>query len=359
MIFDLISARRLLAVLGAAAAMHAHATEGRFVVESTIDLGKVAGRIDHLAYDATRKRLYVAELGNNTVGIVDLDALRVLKTADGFDEPQGIAYEPTTDSVFVANGGNGHVDVFKAADFARVATIATRGDADNIRVDSAARQVIVGYGGGALLIIDAASRKKVGEIALPGHPESFQLASDGDRIFVNVPDVRQIVVASRKSSHVIENWPMKNGANFPMAIDSAHDTILSAFRAPARLESFDLTTGKSLGGVDSCGDADDVFVDPKRSYVYVICGEGTVETYAWIDHTYRRIAQLAIPRGSRTGLFLPDRDRLVVATRSSDREAAAVWILRPTSPATASASNSSKGVPPATEILLLARSNEH
>jgi YVTN family beta-propeller protein len=331
-------ARCLLAVLGASAVTHTPAAEDFFEVEGRISLGEVAGRIDHLTYDARRMRLYVAELGNNTVGIVDLGTRRLIRTVDGFDEPQGVAYEPTTDSVYVSNGGNGHVDVFNAGDFSQVATISTGGDADNIRVDRAAGQVFVGYGDGALLFIDAKSRKKVGEIALPGHPENFQISPDGDRIFVNVPDVRQIVVASRKSNRVIGNWPMQHGANYPLAIDTTHDVILSAFRTPSRLETFDPTTGSPLGGVASCGDADDVFVDSKRGTVYVICGDGTVDTYAWIDHAYRRIAQLAIPRGSRTGLFLPDHDRLVVAIRSSDRKAAAVWILRPTSPTSVAAS---------------------
>jgi DNA-binding beta-propeller fold protein YncE len=48
-------------------------------VEARIPLGDIAGRIDHLAYDPTRGRLYVAELGNNTVGIVDLKTRRVMR----------------------------------------------------------------------------------------------------------------------------------------------------------------------------------------------------------------------------------------------------------------------------------------
>lgn len=38
-----------------------------------IPLGTVGGRIDHMAIDLKRHRLFVAELGNNTVGVVDLE----------------------------------------------------------------------------------------------------------------------------------------------------------------------------------------------------------------------------------------------------------------------------------------------
>jgi len=40
-------------------------------VETRIALGEVSGRIDHLAIDAARWRLYVAELGNGSVGVID------------------------------------------------------------------------------------------------------------------------------------------------------------------------------------------------------------------------------------------------------------------------------------------------
>ena len=42
------------------------------VLERTIRLNGVAGRIDHMAIDLGRKRLLVAELGDNSVDLIDL-----------------------------------------------------------------------------------------------------------------------------------------------------------------------------------------------------------------------------------------------------------------------------------------------
>ena len=44
------------------------------VLERTIALKGVAGRIDHMAVDLERKRLFVAELGNGTLDAIDLAA---------------------------------------------------------------------------------------------------------------------------------------------------------------------------------------------------------------------------------------------------------------------------------------------
>jgi DNA-binding beta-propeller fold protein YncE len=78
-------------------------------LEGKIPLGAVSGRIDHLGIDERRQRLFVAKLGNNRLGVVDLAAGKVMRTIDGLSEPQGVAYVPLTDSVYVANGGDGSV----------------------------------------------------------------------------------------------------------------------------------------------------------------------------------------------------------------------------------------------------------
>ncbi|MFL6571245.1 MAG: hypothetical protein ACJ8G4_05790, partial [Burkholderiales bacterium] len=56
---------------------------------ATIPMPGVKGRIDHLAIDLKRHRLFVAALGNNTVEVLDLERSRHEKSLPGFGEPQG------------------------------------------------------------------------------------------------------------------------------------------------------------------------------------------------------------------------------------------------------------------------------
>jgi YVTN family beta-propeller protein len=299
-------------------------------VEKKIPLGEVAGRIDHLAFDSRRHRIYVAELGNNSVGIVDLKANRVARTVPGFDEPQGIAYEPTTDTVYVANGGDGSVRLFNGEDFAPLGTIALAKDADNVRIDPSTHRVYVGYGSGALAVIDPASRRRMADIPLRGHPESFQLHPNDDRIFVNVPDADQIALVSRTTNRQIATW--KTGdlrSNYPLTLDVEKSRVMSVFRRPAHLQAFDMASGHVPNGSEVCGDSDDVFFDAQRQRVYVICGEGFVDSLDAAGVTLTRIGRVKTSSGSRTGLFVQELDRLLVAIRAHGGEPAAVWILRP------------------------------
>jgi hypothetical protein len=71
-------------------------------IKETIPLGKVKGRIDHMAVDPGRKRLFVAELSNDSVGVVDLQGHRLETRLTGLDEPQSVAFAPGADTVFIA-----------------------------------------------------------------------------------------------------------------------------------------------------------------------------------------------------------------------------------------------------------------
>src|SRR5882757_10900710 len=65
------------------------ADTGALQLEAKIPLGDVRGRIDHMAIDLARQHFFVAELENNTVGIVDLASRKVIQTIQGMKEPQG------------------------------------------------------------------------------------------------------------------------------------------------------------------------------------------------------------------------------------------------------------------------------
>jgi DNA-binding beta-propeller fold protein YncE len=254
----------------------------------------------------------------------------LIRTITGLKEPQGVGYEPSTDTLYVANAGDGSVRMFEGSDYKPTRRIELGSDADNIRVDAASKRVFIGYGSGALAVIDPSTRSKVGDVPLKAHPESFQIDPDTRQIFVNVPDARGIAVVDGVSQKQIGKWPLTDqGANFPMALDPARRQVLVIFRAPAELGVFSMTDGRSVSTTETCGDADDLFVDAKRSRVYVSCGTGFLDVLEAKEAAYRQIARIPTISGARTSLFVPEMDRLLVAVRASSGAPAAIWIFRP------------------------------
>jgi DNA-binding beta-propeller fold protein YncE len=286
-------------------------------LETAIPLADVGGRIDHMAIDLGRKRLLVAELGNGTVDIIDLAEAKRVHRIEGLKEPQGVAYVPGPDLIAVAGAGDGSVRFFRGGDYAAAGVLSLGEDADNVRVDPANGEVIVGYGRGGLAVIDPASRTKLRTIPLPAHPEGFQLDPASARVFVNLPDARQIAVVDRANAKLLATWQQKDlRSNFPMAIDIGDKTIASVFRSPSRLILFDMDTGAVKAAVETCGDADDVFFDTKRRRIYVSCGEGVIDIFQRDPAELRRAGRISTSSGARTSLFVPELDRLFVAERA-------------------------------------------
>jgi len=281
----------------------------------SIELPRVEGRIDHLAFDATGQRLFVAALGNNTVEVLDVKAGAHVKSVAGFREPQGIAVVPDAKLVAIANGQGEGLQFLNADDYRAGPSVRLGDDSDNVRYDASAKRLYVGFGNGALASIDPTDAKKLGDVKLAGHPESFQLERSGSRIFVNVPNADQIAVVDRGAMRVVTTWPVAAAkANFPMALDEANHRLFIGCRRPAKALVYDTASGREVGSFDIVGDTDDLFYDAARKRLYVSGGEGFIDVFQNQDaNRFARLAHIATAAGARTSLFVPEQNRLYLA----------------------------------------------
>src|SRR5256884_1816522 len=244
----------------------------------TIPLPDVKGRLDHFALDVKGQRVFVAALGNNTVEILDLNTGKRLRSLADCNKPQGVLYLEKANLLFVANGGTGKVRAYDGAKFNPIATIGALEDADNLRYDAKLDRVYVGYGDGALGVINPVTGAHSASVKLLGHPESFQVEREGSRIFVNVPDAQQIAVIDSRTKTVSEAWLLPDAkANFPMALDEAGHRLFVGCRNPAKLVVLDIASGKSVSELAIVGDTDDLFYDAKRRHIYISGGQGFVD----------------------------------------------------------------------------------
>jgi len=307
-----------------------------------IALPGVGGRrLDHMGVDAGGQRLFVTAFHNHTVEVIDVRLGKPVRTLSNLGEPQGVLYEPSTNRLYISSSLDGTVKIFDGSTFEMLTTVKFSSDADNLRYDPHSNSVVVGYGGekflrgapirghggGALAFLNDAGTK-TGEIALDAHPESFQIEKNGTRVFVNVPDHKEIEVADVVSRTVVARWPETTCAeNFPMSLDETHDRLFVGCRTPARLLVFDTESGKMIASYPTVEHTDDLFYDPDRGRVYVL-GESFIESWQQrdADH-YDRAGQVATPAEARTGLFVPQWGKLFEAVPRRGGEEAQVLVF--------------------------------
>src|SRR5215470_5651984 len=296
-----------------------------------VPLPNVQGRIDHFTFDAKRKRVILAALGNNTVEVVDTFAGRDIHSITGAAEPQGVAYVADVNKLFVANGEDGKLRIYDGDSFKLLDTLDIGEDADNVRYDPSEKRVYVAYGGdegGGIAVIEAASGKRLQDVAkLDAHPESFQIAASKPLIYANIATKAKVAVIDR-TTHKVIDWPLKTGkANYPMALDEADHRLFVVTRKPAQLVVLDSESGSAVASVPCVVDADDLYYDSGRKNIYVPGGEGFISVIRQSDPDhYEPVAKVPTTTGARTGLWYEKRDRFYLDVPATSKQGAALWV---------------------------------
>jgi len=178
-----------------------------------------------------------------------------------------------------------------------------------------------------LAIVDPEKGTKIGEISLSAHPESFQLASKGRRVFVSVPRAGHIAVVDRDKRAVTATWKISAASNFPMALAEEGHRLFVGCRQPARLLVLDTDSGKELASVECVGDAEEVFFEATTKRVFDSGGEGFLDVFS-AEGAPKRQFRVATAAGARTCLLDSEAGALYLAVPHRGSQAAEVRVCK-------------------------------
>ena len=269
----------------------------------TIQLKGPDGRLDHMALDAERGRLFVANMANSSLDIVDLRKGTLLKQMPGQKGIQGIAYAADLNRIFVGVGEVGVCNAFDGGDLSLLKSWPFP-DADNVRYEPRTQRIYVAHAEKALAVINAKSLEVLADIKLPGSPESFQLAKERPRLYLNTPKPSQVAVIDTETDKVIDRYRLTLAQdNYPMALDEADRRIFIGCRRKPVIVVLDSESGREITAVPIPGDSDDVFFDAKRKCIYASCGAGFIAVIRQIDpDRYEMLEKIPTVKVARTSL---------------------------------------------------------
>jgi DNA-binding beta-propeller fold protein YncE len=302
------------------------------ILTASVPLEGVKGRFDHFA--SGKGRVFVSGLGNNSLEVIDLFQGTRAHEITGVPNPQGVAFSPDANKLFVASE-KGKVYIYDGDSYKLQTTLDFAGGADNLRYDATTKRVYVGCGddekNSAIAAIDAMTNKRTDEVyQLGDEPESFQLEKSGPNIYVNVPGLKQIVVINRTTKQ-LTRWPVTNLQNFPMALDEANHRIIVGTREPATISVFDTGTGKMVASLPTVQDTDDLYYSAEKKRVFVPGREGSIWVYQQNDPDhYALLAKIPTALGAGTAGYFGRQgkgfDRFYLAVPQSSSAGAEVRI---------------------------------
>ena len=307
--------RTLVVLTCLAIVRQAPAADPQLELTQTIVLKGKAGKLDHLALDAKRERLFLANTANGTLDVVDLKEGKLLKQLKGQTGIQGIAYASDLDRVFVGLGGGGLCNVFGGDKYQLLKTIKFSGDADNVRYDPATHLTFVAHDEKALGVIDAKTYAVSPDLKLPGAAEGFQIETGRPRLYLTIPSPSQVLVIDTEKKDIVATYPMKLASGgHPLVIDEGNKRIFVGCRTEPMVVVLDSETGKEITSVAIPKDIDDLHYDAKRKKLYASCGEGFLAVIRQVSaDKYEVEDKIATVKQAKTSLFAPESNRLYLA----------------------------------------------
>ena len=162
--------------------------------------------------------------------------------------------------MYVASAGDGTLKRYAGADLSLLGVTELGDDADNVRLDPQTGQVVVGYGDGALALVDGATGTKNGDMrSRPTRSRSGSRPTAAGSLSTCRMRTRSPWSTGMPGSRS-HAWKVDGRGNFPMALDEAGGRLLIVDRDPPELLVFDTGSGEAVARLAICGDADDVFL---------------------------------------------------------------------------------------------------
>jgi DNA-binding beta-propeller fold protein YncE len=300
----------------------------------TIALKGPAGGLDHLAVDAKRGRLFVANTSNGSLDIVDLKAGKLLSQVPGQGRIRGVHYAPEVDRIFVGNGTGGVCNTFDGESYDLLKSVALGDDADNVRYNPRTHRIYVVHADKELSVIDAKGYTLRSPIALPADLGAFKLEANRPRMYINAKSEGVVVVIDSESDRIISRFDVAPaGGNAAVAIDEPNHRLFIGCRKNPSLLVMDSDTGKIVASVSIPGDVDDLSFDAQRGRIYASCGEGAIAVVRQVDaDRYESLGTIATVKRARTSIFNPETGQLYLAVpriaERADQEQPEVWVYR-------------------------------
>jgi YVTN family beta-propeller protein len=160
-----------------------------------------------VAYDPATQQIFSADLGSNTVTVVDDQTNTPVTSVSVGSGPVDLAYDSGTGEVFVANQYSDNVSVISDSTDAVVSTIGVGGSPYGVAYDPALGEIFVANGGSDnVSVISDSTDTVVASIGVGVGPQGLAFDSARNEVFVANEDSWNMTVFSTTNNTVVANF---------------------------------------------------------------------------------------------------------------------------------------------------------
>jgi YVTN family beta-propeller protein len=240
-----------------------------------------ATRLDYQSLDARKHLLFIAHLGDSSVIVFDTQSRRVVATVPDVSAVHGVLAVPQLDTVYASATGTDEVVAIDESTLKIKARTAGGVYPDGIAFDPHNNRLFVSdEHGGTDTVIDAKTNRKIATIPLGGEVGNTQFDPVSGHIFANVQTLGQLLEIDPAKLRIVRRIPLARCAgNHGLLIDAGTRRAFIACEDNAAFLWLDMRTMKVRGTWSIGEDPDVLALDASARRLFVAAESGVVSVF--------------------------------------------------------------------------------
>jgi DNA-binding beta-propeller fold protein YncE len=271
-----------------------------FTLVGDYPLGAATSRTDYQSIDAQARRLYIAKMGEGKLLVYDLGQGRLLREIAGLPKVTGVLVVPSLHRVYASapgsgiaasvrvglgmlglSSGRGEVAIFDSETLNEVGRISGGVFPDGIAYDPLAERIFVSDElGSAVLVIDARGSRLLARIEMPGEVGNVQYDLRTAKVFAPVQTRNTLAMIDPAKNALVAQIPLA-GCDHPHGLAIAPGVAIGYVACDGNdvLIVVDLEARRVIGSQPIAHDPDVLTVDPDLRRLYVASESGNMSTF--------------------------------------------------------------------------------
>jgi DNA-binding beta-propeller fold protein YncE len=266
-------------------------------------------RLDYQSVDTENGRLYIAHLGSDMMTVFDVKKQSIVGDVKDLKRVHGVLAVPALHRIYASATGANELALIDDQSLQIIARAPAGDYPDGIAYAPKVNKIYVSdLHGKTDTVIDAKTNQRLTTIELGGGAGNTQYDSISEHIFVTVHGQNQLAEIDPTNDKVIGRYPLP-GCSEPhgLLIDSAHRLAFVACEENAKLAVFDLEV-KKLSAIHSVGaDPDVLAFDKGFVRLYVSAESGIVSIFDEQGRNLKKVGE---------GLFASNAHTVAVDSRT-------------------------------------------
>lgn len=256
-------------------------------------------RFDYQSLNPVDGRLYIAHMNADQLVVFDTRSRQVVANLDGFHRIHGVIAVPELGKIFASATGDKQVLVVDAATLKTIAKIGQIKYPDGLAYAPTVQRVFVSdEHGDADAVIDTSNNTLVTTIPLGGAAGNTVYDSKSDRIYVAVHGKNELVAIDPLHAKITARTPLADLDDpHGIALDVETRLAFVAGEGNSKLVVVDLNNMQAGRAFPVGRDPDVLVFDSETKCLYVAAESGQIRVFQEANRTLEQIAELHLPHG--------------------------------------------------------------